>query len=102
MNEIKELIDKDAAERVATDPFRALLEDLKLSLDYDAEVSAALKIKPRSHRELLALLINADQKKKERRYGKSTTVEWAMVQLEKLDPEYIKSIKRKYESSGNE
>lgn len=96
MDEIKELIEKDAAERVKQDPARALLEDLKLSLEYDAEVSVSLNITPRSPRQLLKLLIEADQKKNERRYGKTNTVEWAMMQIEKLDPEYAKSIKRKY------
>lgn len=94
MNEIKELIDNDAMERVARDPARALLEDLKMSLEYDAEVSASLNIKPRSPRQMLKLLIDADQKKTDRRYGKTTTVEWAWQQLEKLDPEYVKTIKR--------
>lgn len=96
MKELKELIETDAMKRVSQDTAHALLEDLRFSLEYDAEVSASLNIAPRSPRQILRLLIEADQKKAERRYGKTNTVEWAMMQIEKIAPDYVKSIKRSY------
>jgi len=95
MDEIKELIDQDAEKRASSS--KALLDDLKLSLEYDGEVSAAMNIKPRGPRQLLQLMINADIARGDNSRYEVTTVQGAWKKLEKYAPEYMDRLKRKYD-----
>jgi len=99
MEELKELIDQDAEKRAASS--KALLDDLKLSLEYDGEVSAAMNITPRGPRQLLQLMLNADMARGENsRYG-VTTVQSAWNKLSKYAPEYMEKLTRKYEKQND-
>ena len=96
MEELKKIIEQKAQERYDTDPARILLRDLKFCIEEDANVSAEMRISAMSPRQIIKTLLEADQKEKVRKYGRITTVEWALMQIEKIDPEFIHSIKRKY------
>lgn len=95
MDEIKELIEQNAEARAAVS--RALLEDLKLAIEHDSEVSAANHIAPLGPRQIMQLLLDADMKQGERRYGGISTVQGAWLRLEKYAPEFMESLTRKYE-----
>lgn len=95
MDEIKELIEQNAEARASVS--KALLEDLQAAIEHDAEVSAANHIAPLSPRQVMQLLLDADARQTEHRYGSITTVAGAWLRLEKYAPEYMESLTRKYE-----
>ena len=96
MEELKEIIKQKAQERFDNDKGRILLRDLKFYLEEDAEVSANIGVKPMSPRQAIKTLLDINNNEGQTRYGKISSVEWAWLLLERVDPEYVKTLKRNY------